>query len=140
MALQRASPAPEHNARRLLDGLLTISHIDIKHELAQLRLECSLEERLPVFRSGRVDWPDLKTGGVQLDDVVLELFGVGERVVPDVDVVLERQGELAVGEVLGRDCSAVQVAKAKVSAKVSARGGGGEGKEQAGKLAYRATG
>jgi hypothetical protein len=35
--------------------------------------------------------------------VFLELVGVGERVVTDVDVVLEREGELAVGKFLGRN-------------------------------------
>lgn len=88
----------------LIGRLLTISHIDIEHEFPELWFECSLEESFPVFWPCRVDWANLETGRVEPDDVFLELFSVGVRVVTDVDVVLKGEGELAVGKILCRNC------------------------------------
>ena len=45
---------------------------------------------------------DLETRGVVGADLLLELFGVRKGVVPQVDIALECERKLAVGEELGR--------------------------------------
>ena len=52
----------------------------------------------------RVHGPDLEPARVEAQDLALEVVGGGERLVAEVGLVLERKGELAVGELAGRGC------------------------------------
>lgn len=54
--------------------------------------------------SARVHGSDLETRGVEAEDLLLEVVGGCKGLVAEVGIVLEGEGEFAVGELAGRDC------------------------------------
>lgn len=87
---------------------VVVRHVDIKNELSLSRSKSAGSYGLPIARSSGVDRPDLESGRVQGARLFFKLVCCRKRVVSQIDVVLEGERDLAVGEEPTRGVLVVQ--------------------------------
>ena len=91
--------------------VIVVSQVDVEDQLLGQRPEGSLSQRLAVARVGAVHGADLEAARVQAQDVTAQGLERRERLVAQVGVVLQREGELAVAKVVARHGRVVQPLK-----------------------------